>query len=118
MYTVKIGQAELMRLPMRDVRCFIGGEKMETPVRSDRMTMGFTEVPAQTNMVPHIHDAEEEIIFITEGMGEVTVGGVTEMLEPYTAVKFPVGVEHQVRNTGTVDMKFVFMFSPAFSFGR
>ena len=118
MHTVKINEAELMRLPKRDVRCFIGGEKMNTPVKSDYMTMGMTEVPAETDMIPHTHEIEEEIIFIIEGIGEVTVGGVTETLEPYTAVKFPIGVEHQVRNTGNSAMKFVFMFSPVFNFGR
>ena len=118
MHTVKINQAELMQLPNRDVRCFIGTEKMDTPVKSDHITMGMTVVPANIDMIPHTHEAEEEIIFIIEGTGTVTVGGVTETLEPFTAVKFPIGVEHQVCNTGDTPMKFVFMFNPVFSFGR
>ena len=118
MYTVKMNEAELMRLPMRDVRCFIGGEKMDTPVKSDQITMGMTEVPGGTDMIPHTHAIEEEIIFVLEGTGEVIIGGVTEALEPFTAAKFPVGVEHQVRNTGDSMMRFVFMFNPVFSFGR
>ncbi|MDR0294156.1 MAG: cupin domain-containing protein [Oscillospiraceae bacterium] len=118
MNTVRKNQAELMKLPQRDVWCFIGTEKMDTPVKSDHITMGMTEVPARVDMIPHTHETEEEIVFIIEGTGEVTVGGVTEPLEPFTAVKFPVGVEHQVRNTGGGVMKFVFMFNPAFSFGR
>jgi len=118
MYTVKRDQAELMQLPKRDVRCFIGPDKMNTPVKSKHMTMGMTEVPAHVDMLPHLHDEEEEIIFIIEGTGEVTVGGVTETLEPFTAVKFPVTVEHQVRNTGDTVMKFVFMFNPPSTFGR
>lgn len=118
MYTVKKKQAELMKLPKRDVWCFIGTEKMDTPVKSNNITMGMTEVPAHVDMIPHMHETEEEIVFIIEGTGEVTVGGVTESLEPFTAVKFPVGVEHQVRNTGDTAMKFVFMFNPVFSFGR
>ena len=118
MYTVKFDQAELLQLPKRHVRCYIGAEKMDTPVKSDRITMGMTEVPADTEMLPHTHDVEEEIIYVIEGTGEVTIGGVTETLEPLTAVIFPVGLEHQVKNTGDVPMKFVFMFSPVFNFGR
>jgi len=118
MYTVSMDRAELMKLPQRDVRCFIGTEKMDTPVHSDRITMGLTEVPAQTDMIPHSHSVEEELIFIIEGTGAATIGGVTEELAPFTAAKFPCGIEHQVRNTGETPMRFVFMFGPAFSFGR
>ena len=118
MYTVKMDQAELMRLSKRDVRCFIGGDKMNTPVKSEHITMGMTEVPANTDMLPHTHETEEEIIFVVEGAGEVVIGGVTEQIEPFTAVKFPVGLEHQTRNTGSAPLKFVFIFNPVFSFGR
>ena len=118
MHTVKIDQAELMKLPMRDVRCYIGSDKMDTPVKSERITMGMTEVPANTDMVPHLHEIEEEIIFVIEGTGEVTISGITETLEPYTAVIFPVGELHQVKNTGDSIMRFVFMFQPVFDFGR
>jgi len=118
MNTVKFEQAELLELPKRDVRCYIGSEKMDTPVKSDRITMGMTEVPPNTDMLPHMHEIEEEIIYVFEGTGTVTIGGVTETIEPLTAAIFPVGLEHQVRNTGDVPLKFVFMFNPAFNFGR
>jgi len=118
MYTVKLNEAELMQLPKRDVRCYIGGEKMKTAVKSGTITMGMTEVPALSDMIPHSHETEEEIIFVLEGTGEVIIGGVTEQIEPYTAVKFPVGTLHQVRNTGDSLLRFVFMFDCEFSFGR
>jgi len=118
MYTVKFDQAELMQLPKRDVRCYIGSEKMETPVKSERITMGMTEVPPGTDMIPHMHEIEEEIIYVMEGTGTVTIGGVTETIEPLTAAIFPVGLEHQVKSTGDVPLRFVFMFSPVFNFGR
>ena len=118
MYTVKMSEAELMQLPKRDVRCFIGGEKMETPVKSGNLTIGMTEVPAHTDMIPHAHETEEEIIFVIAGTGEVIIGGVAEPIGPFTAVKFPVCLEHQVRNTGDETLRFVFVFDCVFSFGR
>lgn len=118
MYTTRYDTAELMQLPGRDVRVFIGTEKAMCPVKSDHMTMGLTTVPANSDMIPHTHENEEEIIFVIEGEGEVAIGGVTEPLKPYTSAKFPIGVEHQVRNTGDIPMRFVFMFNPTFSFGR
>jgi quercetin dioxygenase-like cupin family protein len=118
MYTVKLNEAELLNLPKRDVRVFIGTEKIATEVKSDHFTMGLTVVEANTEMIPHTHATEEEIVFVIEGQGEVVIGGVAEKLEPFTAAKFPIGVEHQVKNTSGEPLKFVFMFNPVFSFGR
>jgi quercetin dioxygenase-like cupin family protein len=116
--TVKFNEAEHMNLPKRDVRVFIGTKKFATDVKSDHFTMGLTVVEANTEMIPHTHETEEEIIFVIEGQGEVVIGGVNEKLEPFTAAKFPIGVEHQVKNTSNEPMKFVFMFNPVFNFGR
>ncbi len=116
--TVKINEAELMNLPMRDVRVYIGTDKFTSPVKSENITMGMTVVPAKTDMIPHTHEIEEEIIFVIEGTGEVIIGGVKEKLEPFVAAKFPIGVEHQVLNNSDGDLKFVFMFNPVCSFGR
>lgn len=117
-YTAQYETAELLELPGRDVRIYIGTDKSTCPVKSDHMTMGLTTVPAHSDMMPHTHFSEEEIIFILEGEGEVIVGGVCEPLKPLVAVKFPLGVEHQVRNTGSTEMRFVFMFNPVFTFGK
>ncbi|MFA7672138.1 MAG: cupin domain-containing protein, partial [Sphaerochaetaceae bacterium] len=57
------------------------------------------------------------IIFITKGTGVAIVGGSIEPLSPDTAVVFPVGVEHVVKNTGNETLEFVFMFNPVFDFG-
>ena len=118
MNTVKFTEAELLVLPKRDVRVFIGTNKINTNVKSERITTGLTQVPSKTDMIPHTHDNEEEIIFVIKGTGEVIIGGITEKLEPYTAAKFPIGVEHQVKNIGDSTLEFVFMFNPVFSFGR
>lgn len=118
MYTTNFESADLMRLPGRDVRVFIGTDRSCCPVKSDHITMGLTSVPARSNMTPHVHDDAEELIFVIEGEGEVVIGGVREPLKPFTAAKFPVGVEHQVCNTGDCEMRFVFMFNPPFGFGK
>jgi len=113
MYAVHISESKLLDLPGRDVRVFIGTERLH----SDRMTVGLTEVPPQTAMTPHTHTDKEEIIFILEGYGEADVGGAIEVLEAYTAVQFPIGVQHQVINKSRNPMRFVFAFSPVNDFG-
>ena len=113
MYSVHKHEAQKLNLPGRDVYAFIGGSRMP----SERMTVGFTEVAPETEMTPHVHDDKEEIIFVIEGNGEAVVGDSTEKLEPYTAVLFPIGVSHVVKNFGKTPMRFVFMFNPPNDFG-
>lgn len=108
MYSIHQSDAKLLDLPGRDVRVFVGLDRL----KSDFFTVGLTEVPAESSMTPHTHDDKEEVIFITEGYGEAVVGGSSEKLEPNTAVVFPIGVEHVVHNRGKNPMKFVFMFTP------
>jgi len=108
MYSLHKSEATVLDLPARIVNVFVGNEKLS----SDRMTVGLTEVHPKTAMDPHVHEDKEEIIFVIEGYGEADVGGSIEILEPYTAVKFPIGVKHQVVNKGRNILKFVFVFNP------
>lgn len=118
MYTTSYQTADLMRLPGRDVRVYVGTDKSSAPVQSELLTVGLTTVPAHSDMTPHTHEKLEEIIFVIEGEGEVVIGGVRETLKPLVSAKFPIGVEHQVCNTGDGELRFVFMFNPVQTFGK
>lgn len=113
MYAVNKTQAAILELPKRTVQVFVGGEAY----KSEEMTMGKTVVAPHTNMDPHVHENEEEIVFVIKGSGEAIVGGIVEKMEPDTAVVFPKGVEHTIHNTGDTELEFVFMFHPAYDFG-
>lgn len=113
MYSITKEKATVLDLPKRTVNVFVGAEAY----KSDKITMGKTIVEPHTDMDPHTHELEEEIVFVIKGSGEAIVGGVLEQMVPDTAVVFPVGVEHVVRNTGDAPLEFVFMFSPTFNFG-
>ncbi len=108
MYSVQLKDAKVLDLKGRRVNLFIDANG----VVSDNMSVGLTEVPANTAMDPHTHEDKEEIIFVIEGSGTSIVGGSKEEMKPYTAVLFPIGVEHQVINDTNEPLKFVFMFNP------
>lgn len=112
MYSIHKSEAKKLDLKGRDVTVFVGCDKL----KSDRMTVGLTEVAPMVSMTPHVHADKEEIIFILEGYGEAQVGDSLEKLEPYTAVVFPIGVPHVVRNLSRNTLKFVFMFNPTNDF--
>lgn len=114
MYSARKSESKLLDLPGREVRVYVGTDFLY----SDHMTMGMTEVPPESSMTPHTHDDKEEIIFVVQGTGESIVGESVEKLEPNTAVVFPIGVEHVVKNTSKEPMKFVFCFNPVNDFGK
>jgi quercetin dioxygenase-like cupin family protein len=114
MYSIHKTDAKTLDLPGRYVHVFVGMDKLE----SERMTVGLTEVHPETDMQPHTHDDKEEIIFVIDGHGEAVVGGSAEPLEANTAVIFPIGVEHVVKNKGKNPLRFVFMFNPPNDFGN
>ncbi|MGM9541137.1 MAG: cupin domain-containing protein [Candidatus Limivicinus sp.] len=113
MYSVTEDKSTVLDLPKRTVKVFVGAEAY----KSEKITMGKTVVEAHTDMDPHTHETQEEIVFVIKGTGEAVVGGSVEPMAPNTAVVFPAGVEHVVRNTGDCPMEFVFMFNPTFNFG-
>jgi len=114
MYSIHKSDAKTLDLPGRFVHIFIGMDRLQ----SERMTVGLTEVHPETEMAAHTHDDKEEIIFVTDGYGEAIVGGSVEKLEPDTAVIFPIGVEHKVKNLGKNPLRFVFMFNPINDFAE
>jgi len=114
MYSLHKSEAKVLDMPARTINIFVGSDRLS----SERMTVGLAEVHPETAMPSHVHEDMEEIIFVTDGYGEVDVGGSVEKLEPYTAVLFPIGVPHVVTNKGRNPLKFVFIFNPPNDFSK
>jgi quercetin dioxygenase-like cupin family protein len=69
--------------------------------------------PGQTVRPAHSHPNGEEIIYIVRGSGKVMIEGVVEPVKQGSAVLFPQGKVHMLRNTGPEEMKVVCFFAPA-----
>lgn len=74
---------------------------------------GSVEIPGNGEIPYHVHEKEEEIMFIYRGRGVAVVEGETFPLEPETMVYMPPGLRHQFRNTESEPLCFVFFYSPA-----
>jgi mannose-6-phosphate isomerase-like protein (cupin superfamily) len=68
--------------------------------------------PGSTVKPAHSHPDGEELIYVIEGTGKVFVDGEVRALEPGTAVLFPRGSIHMVRNSGRTEMKVICFFAP------
>jgi uncharacterized cupin superfamily protein len=57
--------------------------------------------PGKESFIPHAHSAEEEMVYVLEGTGEVVLDGVRHAIGPGDYLGFPIdGVVHSVVNTG------------------
>lgn len=69
--------------------------------------------PGETVRPAHSHPNGEEIIYIVTGSGKVMIEGAVQPVKKGTAILFPQGKVHMLRNTGTEEMKVVCFFAPA-----
>ena len=87
----------------------------------DRTTSDVTQcslaeetLPPGHAVTPHHHRETEEIYYVLEGSGEMTVGDETSPVAAGDAVYIPRGSVHTLRNTGEVPMRIVLVCGPAF----
>ena len=72
-------------------------------------------LPPGHAVTPHFHRDTEEIYYVLEGAGTMTVGDETEAVGPGDAILIPRGSVHSLANTGAAPMRIVLVCGPAFS---
>ena len=101
---------EALDLPGRRLRWLMTPENVD--VRHCSMCMILVG-PGETVRPAHSHPNGEEVIYIVQGSGKVMIEGVVEPVKEGSAVLFPQGKVHMLRNTGPEEMKVVCFFAPA-----
>jgi mannose-6-phosphate isomerase-like protein (cupin superfamily) len=87
----------------------------------DRTTSTITQcslaeeiLPPGCAVTPHHHRALEEIYYIVEGRGVMTVGEERREVSAGDAIFIPLKHRHTLENTGTVPIKLILVCGPAF----
>ncbi|HYR80670.1 MAG TPA: cupin domain-containing protein [Thermoplasmata archaeon] len=62
----------------------------------------------------HEHRTVESMYYILEGRGEVTSGRERKVLGPDTAVYFPAGSTHGIRNVGKARLRYLSCHAPPY----
>ncbi len=102
-------QVETRHLPGRDLKWLF---TPETGL-SEAFSMNVVVIKPATAVKPaHSHPQKEEVVYITSGRGEAWIDGSVYPIHTGTAVLFPKGSVHMLRNTGEEDMKVVCFFTP------
>jgi quercetin dioxygenase-like cupin family protein len=78
-----------------------------------RFAMITQDVSPETTIPVHLHENEDELIFIQSGEGEATLGEKTVKLAGGSTLFVPQGTWHGGRNTGTGTLKWVAIYSPS-----
>lgn len=71
-------------------------------------------VPAGTTTVRHHHPKTEEIYFILEGAGEMTIDGETKSVGVGEAIAIPPGASHCIHNLGPEELRFLCCCVPGY----
>ncbi len=87
----------------------------------DRTTSSITQcsvaeelLPPGAAVTPHLHRETEEVYYIIDGSGEMTVGDDCKTVAAGDAIYIPRDTVHTLRNTGDVPMRIVLVCGPAF----
>jgi mannose-6-phosphate isomerase-like protein (cupin superfamily) len=79
-----------------------------------RQSLAEARLPAHGATTPHYHPRTEEIYYILEGRGTMRLGAETRGVGLGDAIAVPPGVPHQIRNTGSVVLKFLCCCAPGY----
>jgi quercetin dioxygenase-like cupin family protein len=91
------------------VRCILDAANTgsETP-----FAMGTQTVDPGCHVREHMHDANEEIIFVLEGLGEARIEGTAHRMEKGSCFFFGRSRPHSFHNTGDGPLTFMWLIMP------
>ena len=84
-----------------------------SPSPQGRFAMIVQDMAPGSRVPIHLHEKEDEIIFIQRGTGRASVGGQTVTLRPGAALFVPQGTWHGGENSGSDTLVWVAIYSPS-----
>ena len=61
----------------------------------------------------HVHKVQEQIYYVLEGEGVLTLDDARHLMKPHDYVYVPPGIRHSFTNTGTAGLVFLVITTPA-----
>src|SRR5439155_2504861 len=79
-----------------------------------KQSLAEARLPPGASTTPHYHLLTEEIYYLLEGRGRMTIGAEVRDVSPGDAVAIPPGAVHTITNTGTATLKFLCCCAPGY----
>lgn len=96
-----------LKNPERNAHIWVDGER-----GARNLSGGTTDIPPGSELPYHVHEKEEEVMFIYQGKGVAVIEDETFSIEAETMVFVPPGLKHTFRNTGGEMLSFAFFYAP------
>jgi mannose-6-phosphate isomerase-like protein (cupin superfamily) len=110
MQTISLNEISGEKFPSgRHTRIFVGPESL---LSAKHFVSGFVVIDPGGKVPEHEHE-QEEVYYILQGRGEMTVGSQSEILEAVSAVYIPPGQMHALKNNGEDELHMLFVYAPA-----
>ena len=101
-------EAKHLPLPGRDWYTYIS--PANSPARN--VSVGVAVFPPGSRPEGHVHESEEETIYVTSGRGRLVTPQATAELETGVSVFIPMGTFHATESDGPDPLELVCLFSP------
>lgn len=79
-----------------------------------RQSLAEARLQPAASTTRHYHPRTEEIYYILEGRGSMSIGNETRDVRIGDAIAIPPGAEHQITNTGGDTLKFLCCCAPGY----
>ena len=116
--TKKAFVEKMARLAWREFPGHFGGALSKMLVGPDnaateRLDFRISRYAPNAYVEEHSHKVQEQIYYVLEGEGILTVGKEEHLMRPHDYVYLPPGVPHSFTNTGTGGLVFFVVTTPA-----
>lgn len=64
------------------------------------------------HVAKHSHKVQEQVYHVIEGEGMMEIDGKKHVVRKHDVIFLPPGIEHDIQNTGLVDLVFLVITSP------
>ena len=105
---VRREDAAVYHLPGREWILLVGPENTDAV----GLTLSVAVFPEGSAPGQHVHEAEEEAVYIVSGNGQLVSREGSVDLSPGTSVYIPVGLPHGIVSHGPGPLELVSVFSP------
>ena len=111
MITIDLNTTEGRCYPAgRRTKAVVGGP---SPIQASNFCLGSVVLDPDGGQIPWHNQEQEEVYLVIEGTGEMCLGEERATLVAGQAVLIPPGVFHQMTNTGSTPLRFIYCYGPA-----
>ena len=108
-YTIHEEEVKAVSLPGRDHKMIIGPDNFG---KSTTMCFGVADFPPNQHAPAHVHEEQEEILYVLQGTGEMYFDDKPEKIKKGTCMFVPAKVIHSISNSSDEVLKVIYVFSP------